>query len=294
MRVIAMLLVTFLLRPTLAVGEVAAEHRGRWSGNLVDSRSSATYPVEIDLAAEDGRVSYPSLGCGGTLRSVNGQAATTAYEFRERLTTSGRCVDFGNVTLTPAAPGRLRFHWFRGNKGTSDGTLVRSPEVKWGSAVLDVRRISEAGDRHYMIFHAKPTHLGSIGHAFVTWALESAQSRQTTLESFGFYPRRGIGLFGAVPGDVRAEDLSAPTQARKRLVVRVDSHQYKSARSQTLEVETIEPAGLKREDYTLLNQNCVDFVAGVARHIGLPSVPPSARLLPTTWLGELIDANPPR
>src|SRR5258708_38440393 len=81
---VALCLIVGLLLATSFVVAYAAGLGGSWSGNVTQSDTNTTYPVEMELYGTTGSVNYPSLKCGGELQflSENGKK----FSYRENIT----------------------------------------------------------------------------------------------------------------------------------------------------------------------------------------------------------------
>ncbi len=126
---------------------------------------------------------------------------------------------------------------------------------------------------------------GGVGHAFVALGHDDWTAGSSRVVARGFYPsvRTVAAVFGSVPGEI-VDDLRSGSLARdaSHLSVRVDKQRFEQV-SRLMET-------WKDKRYSLATQNCVFFVAEVAKTIGLKA-PPPAMQLPAAYVMELIALN---
>lgn len=94
---------------------------GRWSGEVVEQRSSARYPVTMNLnalavAQFAGSIEYPTLNCGGTLTFLRGSGGE--FVFREHIRETNRCVDGGTIVTSLTADDVLKWDWYSPSSNT--------------------------------------------------------------------------------------------------------------------------------------------------------------------------------
>lgn len=71
---------------------------GTWTGQVTQSNTSETYPVEMHLYGSIGSIGYPTLGCGGNLEFMRSDG--TSFWYRERLTHGrDKCIDGGVIEI---------------------------------------------------------------------------------------------------------------------------------------------------------------------------------------------------
>lgn len=107
----------------------AREFEGVWTGTGKQSNGSVwTIRIEINEAAAQYLVAYPSLNCGGRLLPQSRE--TNRFNFREQITYGhGACVDQGIMELTHASKDKLNFSWaYPNGKRDASGQLSRSHE----------------------------------------------------------------------------------------------------------------------------------------------------------------------
>jgi hypothetical protein len=105
----------------------AATMDGLWQGTLHQNpAATSVYPVELTMRGGNGTVAYPTLGCGGSLTPISGDA--TRMIVRERLTYGhAKCIDGGEITLQ-LLDERLAFTWSGAHLGMAEvatGVLSR-------------------------------------------------------------------------------------------------------------------------------------------------------------------------
>src|SRR5258708_6344322 len=118
---VALCLIVGLLLATSFVVAYAAGLGGSWSGNVTQSDTNTTYPVEMELYGTTGSVNYPSLKCGGKLQFLSESGKTFSY--RENITYGqDHCYDGGTIQISPSPYGDANswnwrgggFWWCRG------------------------------------------------------------------------------------------------------------------------------------------------------------------------------------
>ncbi len=147
---------------------------------------------------------------------------------------------------------------------------------------IDKRIQTDAdGNKYYVIISSRE---GTVGHAFVTWAREDRQRRVSIAESYGFYPSKGSGAFGVVPGSIRDEALNPKTKLiTDRLIVRVNRSVYESSQSARNNWAT--------SKYFLYTTNCISFTMDVGRQIGLTVPGRGLSQFPSDYVQKLIRRN---
>lgn len=148
---------------------------------------------------------------------------------------------------------------------------------------IDKRNACDAsGNVYYVVFCARG---GSLtGHAFVTWYTEDNYQKMCISQSYGFYPEQGIGVFGAVPGDIQNEAWKPETtMVTHRLTVQVNEYAFLASQQLISRWET--------KDYSLWENNCINFCMEVAKTIGLTVPPKGTTTFPSTYLEKLITQN---
>jgi hypothetical protein len=101
-----------------------ANATGAWAGRL-SQNNDRSWRVEVTLAPGTGQstVTYPELGCKGTLTLID--RAGAAMQVREHITT-GKCSPAGTITLTRSGADEFLFVYVPdGRKYTATGTLTR-------------------------------------------------------------------------------------------------------------------------------------------------------------------------
>lgn len=148
---------------------------------------------------------------------------------------------------------------------------------------VDRRTYSDAtGNKYYLVFCARGG--SATGHAFIIWGIEDNRRFVSGQKAFGFYPSKGIGAFGSVPGNIKDEALSGKMNLiTDRLTVRVDKAVYDRTQKAISKWSTA--------DYRLFNNNCINFVMEVARDAGLQVPSKSSTVTPSAYVQNLIQVN---
>jgi hypothetical protein len=136
---------------------------------------------------------------------------------------------------------------------------------------------AQSEQHYYVLFSARfatfvPFSIG--GHAFITWRSEDSAQQKIEQFTYGFFPKKGMGLFGSVEGQLIEGYTKNSNKERfvRRFIIEVDSAQF----SESLrEVEN-----WKARPYNLLTKNCVDFMNDVALKLGLTGVSTKACIFP--------------
>jgi hypothetical protein len=107
-------------------GAQAAGLGGSWSGQVAQSNPPATYPVEMQLSGETGRIDYASLGCGGTLEFLRTDGASHWY--REHISYGkDKCIDAGVIEMRAHPPtDNASLDWTWSGGGVSVRGVLRS------------------------------------------------------------------------------------------------------------------------------------------------------------------------
>ena len=95
----------------VALGTASAQAAGlggTWSGQVKQNDPPATFPVEMQLSGDTGKIDYASLGCGGTLAFLRSDGAHHWY--REHISYGrDRCIDGGQIEMqVPSGRQRIR------------------------------------------------------------------------------------------------------------------------------------------------------------------------------------------
>jgi len=153
---------------------------------------------------------------------------------------------------------------------------------------VDMRDRSE-NDAYYIVFLARPAQASTdnddkswTGHAFIGLGKDDSSAKACTSTSFGFYPAKGVGALGPVPGKIVEE--SHKSQQRTMLVVQVNSDTYDR-------IDKIRQEWSKKTDYRLIERDCITFTMEVAKACGV-SVPKRDKFkLPWDYVKALADSN---
>lgn len=147
---------------------------------------------------------------------------------------------------------------------------------------------------YYILFSARfpsfrPFSIG--GHAFVTWRSEDSIFQKEEQYTYGFFPKKGMGIFKSVEGLVLEGYVKNSNRERlvRRFIVEVDSALY---------AETIKEVDMwKAQSYNLFNHNCVDFMNKIATKLGLKTVSTKSCIFPIKpyrYIKKLKKLNTPR
>jgi hypothetical protein len=166
------------------------------------------------------------------------------------------------------------------------------------SAVFQISHIrAPASTRYFVVFSARPagvelsalppeiTYKSETGHSFVSWGVEDKSRGLSWQSSFGYYPRKGVGLLATVPGEIRAESFANSVhEADKLLIVETTEDEFNLSRA-VKKSWTDNDRG-----YRATVSDCNSFSEAVARSVGLkiPTQPPT---LPEGYVDALIELN---
>ena len=125
---------------------------------------------------------------------------------------------------------------------------------------------AQTQQHYYILFSARfptfrPFSIG--GHAFITWRSEDTILQKVEQYTYGFFPKKGMGLFKNVDGNVVEGYIKNSNRDRlvRRFIVEVDSAVY---------FETLKEVDVwKAQPYNLFNNNCVNFIKKIALKMGL-------------------------
>jgi hypothetical protein len=129
--------------------------------------------------------------------------------------------------------------------------------------------------RYYILLSARSLRPFSVGgHAFITWLSEDSLALKNEQYTYGFFPKKGMGLFKSVEGQIVEGYVKNSNRERfvRRFIIEIDSLQY----SETL--QTVEL--WKTQTYNLFNNNCVNFMNDIAAKLGLKTVSTKTCLFP--------------
>jgi hypothetical protein len=101
------------------------------------------------------------------------------------------------------------------------------------------------------------------GHAFVTWRREDSLNIEKHQHTYGFFPKRGMGLLKKVTGKIVEGYTQNSDKQRliRRFIIEVDSAEYYQS--------ILVAKDWNNEDFNLFNQNCVVFMNAVVKKLGL-------------------------
>jgi hypothetical protein len=163
-----------------------------------------------------------------------------------------------------------------------------------GFFLFSVLGFAQNEKHYYVLFSARfatftPFSIG--GHAFITWRSEDSSQQKIEQFTYGFFPKKGMGLFGSVEGQMVEGYTKNSNRERfvRRFIIEVDSAQF----SESLNVVEY----WKTQNYNLLNNNCVDFMNQVAQKLGLTGVSTKVcifPLKPSRYIKRLKKANKDR
>ncbi len=106
-RIVAALFMLGLL--SVAPAHAQQSMSGRWSGLGLQNEPTQTWDVVVTFRPDGSAlIDYPSLQCGGELRS-EGRRGGVSF-FREHITYGPHCVNGGTVGVFPQA-GKLMWFW---------------------------------------------------------------------------------------------------------------------------------------------------------------------------------------
>jgi hypothetical protein len=130
---------------------------------------------------------------------------------------------------------------------------------------------------YYVLFSARSPTLSPFsigGHAFITWRSEDSTNQKFEQYTYGFFPKKGMGLFKNVEGTVVEGYTKNSNKERfvRRFILEVDSIQF---------FESLKEVELwKTQAYNLFNNNCVNFMNDVAAKLSLDKVSTKSCLFP--------------
>lgn len=130
---------------------------------------------------------------------------------------------------------------------------------------------------YYVLFSARfptlrPLSIG--GHAFVTWRREDSTLTIEEQYTYGFYPKKYMGIFRDVEGQLIEGYVKNSNRELflRRFIVETDSLTY---------YQTLENAkNWNKENYSLFDKNCVHFLDEIAVQLGLTPPPPRSIIIP--------------
>lgn len=137
------------------------------------------------------------------------------------------------------------------------------------------------GSRYYVDFVARPA--GVVGHSFIQVGTLDAQGGRRAVITAGLYPANPNEIFDA-PGKVTAlpADLKPYPVVRYRVLVSDRTYRKTLALMKSL------PGSWRR--YDLMQRNCNNMVADVARHLGL-ATPGDTADIPVNYVHSLAALN---
>jgi PPPDE putative peptidase domain len=143
--------------------------------------------------------------------------------------------------------------------------------------LLSIVCFAQNQQHYYVLFSARfativPFSIG--GHAFITWRSEDSSLQKVEQFTYGFFPKKGMGLFKSVEGHMMEGYTKNSNRERfvRRFIIEVDSTQF---------VESLkEVENWKTQSYNLLNKNCVHFMNDVSLKLGLTGVSTKACIFP--------------
>ncbi len=147
---------------------------------------------------------------------------------------------------------------------------------------------------YYILFSARfpslrPFSIG--GHAFITWRSEDSTQNKEEQFTYGFFPKKGGGIFNNTEGALMEGYVKNSNRERlvRRFIIEVDSACYH---------ETLETVGKwQKQTYNLFNRNCVDFLDEMSLKLGLKT--PKTKICifprkPQRYIKLLKKSNPTR
>lgn len=170
-----------------------------------------------------------------------------------------------------------------------------------GLHLLPVRRGMYADQRQikdeshfYIEFCAVPARGSGLfwkpGHVFVSFFEHTPSGRLQSRGMVGMYPVNklvGMGsfFFGPLPGGLENELYRKSIyRTTRRLIIRVDSHQFEAAWD-------IQKKWSSEDVYQLVAHDCVTFMDEIAYTLGMQSPPRFPYLLPFDYLEALMERN---
>jgi photosystem II stability/assembly factor-like uncharacterized protein len=149
-----------------------------------------------------------------------------------------------------------------------DGTLYA------GMSVSGVYRSHCTWPKRQYFIAFKARH-GAPGHAFVQWIEIDHETKQTLASAFGLYPKAPAETLedvllqlGDVPGAIVTELSKEGAWGDDSLLIRVDEQTFRN--TQKIREEWAVRMRQGTDSYSLLAQQCVDFVTTVARELRNP------------------------
>jgi hypothetical protein len=143
--------------------------------------------------------------------------------------------------------------------------------------ILSTLGFAQNQQHYYVLFSARfatiaPFSIG--GHAFITWRTEDSAQQKIDQFTYGFFPKKGMGIFKSVEGHLIEGYTKNSNRERfvRRFIIEVDSVQF--AESLT------EMEKWKTQPYNLFNNNCVGFMNDIAQKLGLTGVSTKACIFP--------------
>jgi hypothetical protein len=160
------------------------------------------------------------------------------------------------------------------------------------SKVIDLRSKIEPNN-YYIVFCARNNTVS--GHAFVVTGMENADKKLSTVNAFGLYPVEESdnvkAVFTTVPGNIvdeytrDVEKGSANMSADMvRLILRVDKSDYDA-------VEALRNTWARRNDFKLIQNDCVTFVIEAANQLALKVPDRKVWNLPWAYITKLLEFN---
>lgn len=133
--------------------------------------------------------------------------------------------------------------------------------------------------RQWLIFFADNSTL--TGHVFVSFIKEEPLLRQTLVVGcWGFYPSKGVGVFGDVPGEIRDDWKRQRTLGFMLAVTPDEFDQCLAVRNRW-----------HSRRYNLRRNNCIDFLRDVAAEIPRIDLGPGKLILPIDFVRQLKARN---
>ena len=121
-------------------------------------------------------------------------------------------------------------------------------------------------EHYYILFSARfaslfPFSIG--GHAFITWRSEDTLQQKAEQFTYGFFAKKGNGMFKNTEGVVVEGYVKNSNRERfvRRFIIELDSQSY----HETLKIVE----SWNAEPYNLFDNNCVHFMDQIARKLGL-------------------------
>lgn len=163
------------------------------------------------------------------------------------------------------------------------------------AAPLDRRKQSDAdrGTRR-VLFCARPSDAsgGGPGHAFVVFEHSDRAGKRVEFLAVGHGPVGSKISPLPAAGQIFPENFSHAGQ--ECVTVLVEKYTYDAIRKQVQQEREFDFAGIKipvRRNYYLLANDCVTFMSGMARYVGLAVPDRTAGLTPMAYVRALAAAN---